>query len=133
MPGRGKRESRALVNYLSIDDRYSAQTNFDSSNTIGERFRVNRAHKRGVAFLLTVIKRQQWQIGDSLLNFKFGQPARLPQGNPSGFPTFLRLSLIGTRRRSRTFYRRVSGSAPQPSAQSALSPIALLDRPMRFC
>jgi hypothetical protein len=76
MPDRGKGESRAFANYLSIDDRYSAQTNFDSRNTIGERLRVNRAHKRSAAFLPTVIKRQQWQIGDSLLNCKFGQPAQ---------------------------------------------------------
>ena len=72
MTGGGKRESRAFADYLSIGDRYSAQTNFDSKNTIGGRFRVNRAHKRSAAFLPTVIKRQQWQIGDSLLNSEFG-------------------------------------------------------------
>jgi len=71
MPGHGKRERRAFANYLSIGDRYSAQANFDSENTIGGRFRVNRAHKRSAAFLPTVIYRQQWQKGDSLLNFKF--------------------------------------------------------------
>ena len=62
--------SRAFANYLSIGGRYSVQINFDSENTIGERFRVNRAHGHGAAFLLTVIERQQWQIGDSLLNCK---------------------------------------------------------------
>jgi hypothetical protein len=29
MPGRGKRDSGAFADYLSIGDRYSAQTNFD--------------------------------------------------------------------------------------------------------
>ena len=71
--GRRQAESRAFANYLSIGDRYSAQTNFDSENTIGGRFRVNRAYKRDAVFLLTVIKQQQWQIGDSLLNLKFGR------------------------------------------------------------
>jgi hypothetical protein len=76
MPGHGKQESRAFADYLSIGDRYSAQTNFDSENTIGGRFRVNRAHKRNAAFLPTVMKQQQWHIGDSLLNSEFGRLAR---------------------------------------------------------
>src|SRR5271166_4754855 len=108
MPGRGKRESRAFGDYLSIGDRYSAQTNFDSKNTIGGRLGVNRAHKRCAAFLRTVIKRQQWQIGDSLLKSKFGQPvrpARKPLTGASGFP-------------SATPY----GDAPKHSAESAVSP-----------
>src|SRR4029077_2650416 len=70
-----QQERRSFANYLSISDRYSAQTNFDSENTIGGRFRVNRAHERNAAFLPTVIKQQQWQIGDSLLNSKFGRLA----------------------------------------------------------
>ena len=41
---------------------------------MGVAFRVNRAQKRSTAFLPAVIEKQQWQIGDSLLNFKFGQP-----------------------------------------------------------
>jgi hypothetical protein len=56
MPGRGKQESRAFVDYLSIGDRYSAQTNFDTENTIGGHFQVNRAHKHNAAFLPTVMK-----------------------------------------------------------------------------
>jgi hypothetical protein len=76
MPGHGKQESQAFADYLSIGDRYSAQTNFDSENTIGGRFRVNRAHKRKAAFLPTVMKQQQWHIGDSLLNSEFGRLAR---------------------------------------------------------
>ena len=72
MPGHGKQEGQAFADYLSIGDRYSAQANFDSENTIGDHFRVNRAHKRNAAFLPTVIKQQQWQIGDSLLNSEFG-------------------------------------------------------------
>ena len=67
-----QQERQAFANYLSITDRYSAQTNFDSENTIGGRFQVNRAHQCDAAFLPTVIKQQQWQIGDSLLNSKFG-------------------------------------------------------------
>jgi hypothetical protein len=76
--GHPKRQSRAFADYLSIGDRYSAQTNFDSENTIGGRFRVNRAYKRKEAFLPTVMKPQQWQIGDSLLNSGFGRLARVP-------------------------------------------------------
>jgi hypothetical protein len=56
MPGHGKQESRAFADYLSIGDRYSAQTNFDTENTIGGRFQVNRAHKHNAAFLPTVMK-----------------------------------------------------------------------------
>jgi hypothetical protein len=85
MPGRAKRETRAFANYLSIGDRYSAHANFDSENTIDGQFRVNRAHKRSRSFLPTVIHRQQWQKGDSLLNFKFGRcsgTVRLLAGNP---------------------------------------------------
>jgi hypothetical protein len=73
MPDRGTQQGQAFADYLSIGDRYSAQTSFDSKNTIGGRLRVNRAHARCAAFLSTVIKRQQWQIGDSLLNSKFGR------------------------------------------------------------
>src|SRR5215510_1638858 len=50
---------RTFADYLSISDRYSTQTNFDSENTIGDRFRVNRDQKRNAAFLPTVILRQQ--------------------------------------------------------------------------
>jgi len=91
MPDRGTQETRDFADYLSIGDRYSAQTNFDSKNTIGGRLRVNRAHKRCAAFLSTVIRRQQWQIGDSLLNSKFGRPTRPRKDVPDrlGFPTFL--------------------------------------------
>jgi hypothetical protein len=42
---------------------------------MGVAFGVNRTQKRSTAFLTTVIKEQQWQIGDSLLNFKFGSSA----------------------------------------------------------
>jgi len=44
MEGAASEKSQALGNYLSIGDRYSALTNFDSKNTIGRRFRVNRTH-----------------------------------------------------------------------------------------
>ena len=74
--GAAGEKSQALANYLSIGDRYSTLTNFDSENTIGRRFGVNRARSRSAAFLPAVVKRQQWQIGDSLLNCKFGRPAR---------------------------------------------------------
>ena len=74
MPDHGDKRSELLPEYLSIGDRYSAQANFDSENTIGGRFRVNRAYKRNAAFLPTVMKQQQWQIGDSLLNSEFGWP-----------------------------------------------------------
>lgn len=93
MPGRDKRETRAFANYLSIGDRYSAHANFNSENTIDGQFRVNRAHKRSRSFLPTVIHRQQWQKGDSLLNFKLvgvavrlgwlvGYPPAIDEGGP---------------------------------------------------
>src|SRR5271169_1547197 len=132
MPDRGTQESRAFADYLSIGDRYSAQTNFDSKNTIGGRLRVNRAHKRCAAFLSTVIKRQQWQIGDSLLNSKFGRPTR-PRKDVSdrlGFPTFLLPPLMGTHRTSRTFYRpRPQGPRRNSSLDRRYLRIACLTRP----
>ena len=80
--------------------------------------RVNRAHKRCAAFLSTVIRRQQWQIGDSLLNSKFGLPTRPRKDVPDrlGFPTFL-LPPSWAHRTSRTFYR------PGPQGQRRNSPL----------
>jgi len=85
--GQRQAESRGFANYLSIGDRYSAQTNFDSENTIGGHFRVNRAYKRDAVFLLTVFKQQQWQIGDSLLNLKFGRLVQRAYGLRHGTET----------------------------------------------
>ena len=131
MPGRGKRDSGAFADYLSIGDRYSAQTNFDSKNTIGGRLRVNRAHKRCAAFLSTVIRRQQWQIGDSLLNSKFGRPTRPQKDVPDrlGFPTFLLPPLWGAPHEPDLLSPKASRTAPKLSARSALLRIACLTRP----
>jgi hypothetical protein len=114
-------ESRALADYLSIGDRYSAQTNFDSKNTIGGRLRVNRAHERCAAFLSTVIRRQQWQIGDSLLNSKFGRPTR-PRKDASDrwvsdFPSAALLLPLWGHRTSRAFY------CPSPQGPRRNSPL----------
>ena len=136
MPNRGKRESRAFANYLSIGDRYSTQTNFDSRNTIGERFRVNRAHKRSAAFLPTVIKRQQWQIGDSLLNSKFGRPTRPRKDVPDrfGVSDFPSATPYGDAPHEPDLLSpKASRTAPKLSARSALSSNCLLDPSMRLC
>jgi hypothetical protein len=61
----GKPKRRDFTDYFSIQDRYSARPDFDSENTIGRRFRVNRAERLDAAFLEGVVIRQQWQIGDS--------------------------------------------------------------------
>ena len=73
MPRRGTRERRPFGQLL-IDQRsiqHSGQIH--SENTIRGQCQVNRAHGRRAAFLPTVSDRQQWQKGDSLLNFKFGE------------------------------------------------------------
>ncbi|MGH7110819.1 MAG: hypothetical protein ACREFK_10370, partial [Stellaceae bacterium] len=50
--GFGKPERRDFTDYFSIQDRYSARPDFDSKNTIGGRFRVNRAERLGASFLI---------------------------------------------------------------------------------
>jgi hypothetical protein len=121
---RGTQQSQPFADYLSIGDRYSAQTNFDSKNTIGGRLRVNRAHKRCAVFLSTVIKQQQWQIGDSLLNSKFGRPTRPRKDVPDrlGLPTFLLPPLWGAPHEPDLSSPKASRTAAKLSARSALSP-----------
>ena len=122
--------SRAFANYLSIGGRYSVQINFDSENTIGERFRVNRAHGHGAAFLLTVIERQQWQIGDSLLNCKLvGQRGARKAPQTVGVPHLPRPQL-----HKHDPYRLPLEWPRQNSALAKLSlRIAVLDPSTRFC
>jgi len=64
-----------------------------------------------------VIKRQQWQIGDSLLNSKFGQPvrpARKPLTGASGFPSATPYG--DAPHKPDLLSPEASGTAPKPSA-----------------
>ena len=133
--GAAGEKSQALANYLSIGDRYSTLTNFDSENTIGRRFGVNRARSRSAAFLPAVVKRQQWQIGDSLLNSKFGGPARHARKPPTtwGFRLALRYLLWDAPRKPDLISPVASGTARISPVNRRSLRIALVDPPMRFC